>query len=224
MVALDCSSLTTNKINRHLQTIDGGEEVRLVKTDGRHNLAVGLNRSISVRAEGHVGYYFGGMNRDAQLRVDGNAGTGLGENMMSGMIRVGGSTSASTGASAHGGLIVVEGDASIRCGISLKGGSIVIGGNVGNMCGFMAQLGCIVICGDAGEALGDSLYEAVLFVRGDIRSLGADARVETFESGDHKLLSDLLDQAGLSHQPEAFRRVGSARSLYHFDAESHQRY
>ncbi len=28
--------------------------------------------------------------------------------------------------------------------------------------------------GDAGEALGDSLYEAKLFVRGSVKSLGAD--------------------------------------------------
>ena len=42
----------------------------------------------------------------------------------------------------------------------------------------MAQAGRIVICGDAGDALGDSLYEAVIYVRGTVRSLGADARFE----------------------------------------------
>ena len=39
----------------------------------------------------------------------------------------------------------------------------------------MAQAGRLVICGDAGDALGDSLYEAVLYVRGQAKSLGADA-------------------------------------------------
>ena len=39
----------------------------------------------------------------------------------------------------------------------------------------MAQAGRIVICGDAGDALGDSLYEAVIYVRGKVSSLGADA-------------------------------------------------
>ena len=30
----------------------------------------------------------------------------------------------------------------------------------------MAQAGRLVVCGDAGDALGDSLYEAVIYVRG----------------------------------------------------------
>ena len=38
----------------------------------------------------------------------------------------------------------------------------------------MAQSGNLVVLGDAGEALGDSLYEARLFVRGKVASLGAD--------------------------------------------------
>jgi hypothetical protein len=66
----------------------------------------------------------------------------------------------------------------LRCGISLKGADIVVGGNVGSFSAFMAQAGRIVICGDAGDALGDSLYEAVIYVRGKVRSLGADARFE----------------------------------------------
>jgi len=35
------------------------------------------------------------------------------------------------------------------------------------------QAGRMVVCGDAGDGLGDSLYEAVIYVRGEIRSLGA---------------------------------------------------
>ena len=54
----------------------------------------------------------------------------------------------------------------------------MVGGSVGSFSAFMAQAGRIVICGDAGDALGDSLYEAVIYVRGKVRSLGADARFE----------------------------------------------
>ena len=62
---------------------------------------------------------------------------------------------------------MIEGDASLRCGISLKGGDIVVGGSVGSFSAFMAQAGRMVVCGDAGDALGDSLYEAVIYVRGE---------------------------------------------------------
>ena len=56
----------------------------------------------------------------------------------------------------------------------MKGIDIVVKGNVGHMGAFMAQSGSLVVCGDAGDALGDSLYEARIFVKGSVKSLGAD--------------------------------------------------
>ena len=56
----------------------------------------------------------------------------------------------------------------------MKGVDIVVHGSVGHMSAFMAQKGCLVVCGDAGDALGDSIYEARLYVRGEVAGLGAD--------------------------------------------------
>ena len=56
----------------------------------------------------------------------------------------------------------------------MKGVDIVVKGSVGHMSAFMAQAGTLVVLGDAGEAFGDSIYEAQLFVRGSVESLGAD--------------------------------------------------
>ena len=128
------------------------------------------------------------------------------------------------GASAHGGLLVIDGDAGLRCGISLKGGDIVVGGSVGSFSAFMAQAGRMVICGDAGDALGDSLYEAVLYVKGSIKSLGADAQIEPMTEADLAAVGDLLDAAGMRHDPKDFKRVASARSLYHWNADANQEY
>jgi glutamate synthase domain-containing protein 3 len=104
------------------------------------------------------------------------------------------------GASAHGGLLVIDGDAGLRCGISLKGGDIVVGGSVGSFSAFVAQAGRMVICGDAGDALGDSLYEAVLYVRGSMKSLGADAQYEEMTDTDVSAVRDLLKAAGVNHE------------------------
>jgi len=158
------------------------------------------------------------------VTVHGNVGWSVGENMMSGQVRVNGHASESAGASAHGGLLVVDGDASSRCGISLKGGNVVVAGDVGHFSAFMAQAGTMVVCGNAGANLGDSLYEAVIYVGGSIDSLGADAREEPMEASDVEALRDLLTEAGLEGDAENFRRVGSARSLYHWNAEAHQEY
>jgi hypothetical protein len=139
-------------------------------------------------------------------------------------VRVKGFASNGAGASAHGGLLIIEGDAGLRCGISLKGGDIVVGGSVGSFSGFMAQAGRMVICGDAGDALGDSLYEAVIYVRGAIKSLGADARIEPLTASDIATLGELLGAAGLRHDPASFKRVASARTLYHWNADADQEY
>ena len=86
------------------------------------------------------------------------------------------------------------------------------------MSAFMAQAGRLVVCGAAGESLGDSIYEARLYVRGTVASLGADC-VEKEMRADHRAeLADLLAAAGLEHDPAGFRRYGSARRLYHFDS------
>src|SRR5262245_13453050 len=133
--------------------------------------------------------------------------------MCSGRVHVKGFASVSAGAAAHGGLLVIDGDASLRCGISMKGIDIVVGGSVGDFSAFMAQAGRLVVCGDAGDALGDSLYEAVIYVRGKVKSLGADAHEEVMGASDYKAVEDLLARAGLKLDARQFRSIASKREL-----------
>jgi formylmethanofuran dehydrogenase subunit C len=141
--------------------------------------------------------------------------------MMSGIVHVTGDASQSAGASAQGGLLVVDGNASARCGISLKGGDIVVKGAVGHMSAFMAQAGRLVVLGDAGDGLGDSIYEARLFVRGEVAGLGADCTEKRMKDRHRDELFSLLQAAGVAGQvdPAEFRRYGSARNLYHFHVD-----
>jgi len=202
-----------------------GAHFRVVNPRGGHALAAGAVAHATVDIEGHAGYYCAGMNQRADIRVHGNAGVGVAENMMSGTVVVEGDASASAGATSHGGLLVVHGSASARCAISLKGADIVVRGNVGAFSAFMAQTGRLLVCGDAGDALGDSIYEARLYVRGHVRSLGADC-VEKEVADEHRAeISDLLSRAGIDDaDPSEFRRYGSARTLYHWNADHHQSY
>jgi glutamate synthase domain-containing protein 3 len=218
---------TVREVNQRLHAPAdslSGRRVDIFNPDGAHNIAVGLNAALEVTVHGHAGYYAAGMNQHASVRIEGSASTGVAENMMSGTVHVKGFASNGAGASAHGGLLVIEGDAGLRCGISLKGGDIVVGGSVGSFSGFMAQAGRMVICGNAGDALGDSLYEAVIYVKGRIASLGADAQVEPLGDADVAGLTQLLAAAGLDHDPHEFKRVASARSLYHWNADANQEY
>jgi methylamine---glutamate N-methyltransferase subunit B len=154
--------------------------------------------------------------------VDGSAGPGVAENMMSGRVHVKGDASQGAGATGCGGLLVVDGNASARCGISMKGIDIVVKGSVGHLSAFMGQAGNLVVLGDAGEALGDSIYEARLFVRGKVESLGADCIEKPLDDQHKTELARLLAAAGLNGEvdPSSFRRYGSARKLYHFHIDN----
>ncbi|MYH59302.1 MAG: protein GlxC [Boseongicola sp. SB0675_bin_26] len=192
----------------------------VVNPRGSHAIAVGLDAPLEVIVKGSTGYYCAGMNQGATIRVEGSAGPGVAENMMSGSVVVEGDASQYAGATGHGGLLVIRGNASSRCGISMKGIDIVVHGNVGHMSAFMAQAGNLVVCGDAGDALGDSIYEARLFVRGSVKSLGADCVEKEMRPEHVGILKDLLERADSHARPEEFRRYGSARKLYNFDVDN----
>ena len=226
---VDLTTSSVRELNSRLHALsreDGPRHWRVVKPNGRHSIAAGLDAPVEVVVEGHVGYYCAGMNKQATIRIDGSAGPGVAENMMSGTVIVEGDASQYAGATGRGGLLVIKGNASSRCGISMKGIDIVVHGNIGHMSAFMAQSGNLVVLGDAGEALGDSLYEARLFVRGSVKSLGTDCIEKEMRPEHHALLEDLLRRgmADGKADPSQFRRYGSARKLYTFNIDNASSY
>ncbi len=216
---------SVRKLNQHLHQSDSTDDnVEVLNSGGKHNVAAGAMYPAAVEVYGHVGYYCAGMNQNADITVHGNAGPGLAENMMSGSVRVKGSASQYCGATAHGGLLVIEGDAAARCGISMKGVDIVVGGSIGHMSAFMAQSGRLVVCGDAGDSLGDSIYEARIYLRGSAASLGTDCIEKPMEQEHLDELNELLQRAGLEYSAEEFKRYGSARQLYNFQIDNLSNY
>ncbi len=227
-VTFDLEQTPVREINHFIhKDADIGDKIAITNAGGAHSIACGCDKELEIIIDGHAGYYAGGMNKDAEITISGSAGTGVGENMMSGKIHVKGFASNGAGASAHGGLLVINGDAGLRCGISLKGGDIVVGGSVGSFSGFMAQAGRMVICGNAADALGDSLYEAIIYLRGEVKSLGADAQFEPMTDDDYAVVAELLSQAGEDFKkfdPKEFKRIASSKSLYHWNSDANQEY
>ena len=224
---IDLGKVGLRDLNRSLHELDPEAPVRLeiINPRGAHAVAVGINAAADISIEGSVGYYCAGMNRRAKITINGSAGPGVAENMMSGSVVVKGDASQYAGATGKGGLLVVEGNASSRCGISMKGIDIVVCGNVGHMSAFMAQAGNLVVCGDAGDALGDSIYETRLFVRGTVKSLGADCVEKEMRPEHVAILEELLTRAGISDlKPRDFKRYGSARKLYNFNIDNADAY
>jgi len=222
-VVFDLAAEPVRALNATLQGLHGKSNETawtVLNPRGAHALCVGVTRPVEIMVDGHVGYYCAGMNDGAAITIAGNAGPGVAENMMSGRVHVLGDASQAAGATAHGGLLIIEGNAAARCGISMKGVDIVVKGSAGHMSAFMAQSGNLVILGDAGEALGDSLYEARIFVRGAVKSLGADCEEKPMTEEARAILARLLQQAGANVPPAEFKLYGSARTLYHFHVDN----
>lgn len=223
MQVFDLEALGLRALNETLQAQAGATNQtvwEVVNAKGSHAIAVGLDAPIEVNVKGSTGYYCAGMNKQATVHVHGSAGPGVAENMMSGTVVIEGDASQYAGATGHGGLLVIKGNASSRCGISMKGIDIVVHGNIGHMSAFMAQSGNLVVLGNAGDALGDSLYEARLFVRGTVKSLGADCIEKEMRPEHIEILRDLLQRAEADAKPEEFKRYGSARKLYNFNIDN----
>ena len=228
LIKLDLKKKTLREVNDLLQNLDPKSNLRnylVSNPTGNHAVCAGLKDEMEVLIKGHVGYYCAGMNQKALITIEGNVGTGVAENMMSGTVHVKGNASQSAGATAHGGTLIVDGNTSSRCGISMKGIDIIVKGSVGHMSAFMAQAGNMVVCEDAGEALGDSIYEAKLFVRGFVKSLGADCEEKKMNKKDLETLNSLLKKANINNfDAKDFKMYGSARKLYNFNIDNVSEY
>lgn len=224
-IRIDLATTSVRDFNDRLHKlpVDTNEtHWRVENPAGQHALAAGLDAPVTVEIGGHAGYYCAGMNKQATVIVEGNAGVGVAENMMSGTVHVKGDASQAAGATAHGGLLVIDGNASARCGISMKGIDIIVKGSIGPMSAFMAQTGRLVVLGDAGDALGDSIYETRIYVRGTVKSLGADCVKKPMRDEHVRELRELLRAAGVDEtvRAEEFNRYGSARQLYNFHVDN----
>ncbi len=229
MQTFDLDAQGLRALNSALHALKGQTnmtEWEVINPKGSHAIAAGVDAPLDITVRGSTGYYCAGMNKLATVRIKGSAGPGVAENMMSGTVIIDGDASQYAGATGRGGLLVIKGNASSRCGISMKGIDIVVHGNIGHMSAFMAQSGNILCLGDAGEALGDSLYEARLFVRGTVKSLGADCIEKEMRPEHLVIVEDLLrrGEAQSKARPEDFRRYGSARTLYSFNIDNASSY
>ncbi|ACP25212.1 GlxC protein [Sinorhizobium fredii NGR234] len=228
MPVIDLATTPLRDLNKALHSIQQGSNdvtYEIANPRGSHAVAVGIAGPVTVEVNGSVGYYCAGMNDGGTVTVHGSAGPGVAENMMSGTVVIEGDASQYAGATGRGGLLVIKGNAASRCGISMKGIDIVVHGNIGHMSAFMGQSGHLVVLGDAGDALGDSLYEAKLFVRGAVKSLGADCIEKEMRPEHLQKLAELFEKAGVNDvRPEEFKRYGSARKLYNFNIDNADAY
>ena len=207
------------EVNREIRAaLAAGSEVTVTEPMSRHNLAVALTGTGQVRLRGSVGYYCGGLCAGPDIHVEGNAGWGVGEALATGLIRVDGNAGMSAGASMRGGTVHIRGNAGPRAGIAMKGGNLVVEGDVGYSSGFMAHAGRLIVCGDALASIGDSLWMGSVWVAGEIKSLGIDAKVVEPPVDELREVGELLAELGISAAERDWKKIVSAEGLWYFEA------
>ena len=153
------------------------------------------------------------------IKINGNAGWFVGDNLTDGEVVVEGSAGDGAGQGIYGGTVVVRKSVGSRTGEIMKNGTIVIGGNSGFMTGIFMMGGRIVILGDVGEDVAESIIRGVIYVKGEVKSLGYNAKIDELTWEDKLELKELLEEYDFDlkeDEYEEFKKIvpESARPFY----------
>ena len=143
----------------------------------------------------------------------------VGDNLTDGEVVVEGSAGDGAGQGIYGGTVVVRKSVGSRTGEIMKNGTIVIGGNSGFMTGIFMMGGRIVILGDVGEDVAESIIRGVIYVKGEVKSLGYNAKIDELTWEDKLELKELLEEYDFDlkeDEYEEFKKIvpESARPFY----------
>ena len=217
---IDATDLTTRKINLELKRVvydEGVNTVTIVNPGSKHSLGVGILKRCNITFEGSPGWYACGLIDGPEVQINGRVGWSLAENMMSGSVVVEGPAGSLTGAALRGGDLVVKGNVGARTGIDQKGGTIIALGSAGINTGFMMQRGRQIICGDVNDGLGDSMYDGVIYVGGNVASLGVDCVPGEMNDDDVEFINRKFKIYDLGTPPD-LKKFECGMVLHNYDA------
>ena len=217
---IDATDLTTRKINLELKRVvydEGVNTVTIVNPGSKHSLGVGILKRCNITFEGSPGWYACGLIDGPEVQINGRVGWSLAENMMSGSVVVEGPAGSLTGAALRGGDLVIKGNVGARTGIDQKGGTIIALGSAGINTGFMMQRGRQIICGDVNDGLGDSMYDGVIYVGGNVASLGVDCVPGEMNDDDVEFINRKFKIYALGTPPD-LKKFECGKGLHNYDA------
>jgi glutamate synthase domain-containing protein 3 len=218
---LDAEGQTGPAVNREIRRLaaEGYGAITVKNPGAKHSLGVGILHRLELRFEGSLGYFGCGLIDGPNVRISGRVGWSCAENMMAGTVVIEKNAGSTFGAALRGGDLVCRGDVGSRTGIDMKGGTIIVGGRTGILSGFMMQRGRMIVLVDAGTNLGDSMYDGMIYVGGEIESLGVDAVRADLSELDVEWLTHKLGLYGLEapNGVENMKKVVAGRQLWNYD-------
>lgn len=217
----DAAQMTSDQINLEIRRLakEGNGTIVVHNPLAKHSLGVGILNRLRLHFEGSLGYFGCGLIDGPNVRIKGRVGWSCAENMLAGTVVVEKVAGSSFGAALRGGDLVCVGDVGGRTGIDQKGGTIIVGGRTGAFSGFMMQRGRMIVLGNAGKNLGDSMYDGIIYVGGQVASLGVDAVDAEMTDIDVQWLSRKLKMYGLEAPRgiKNMRKIAAGKQLWNYD-------
>lgn len=222
MVTIDLAEIPIRDANELIRESGArGEDVQVLNPDARHHIGVGLTNEITVRVRGSAGYFCAGLTDGARFEIDANVGWGLADNMYRGSVVVGGNASAIAAVAIRGAEVVIRGNMGSRAGQVMKAGTLCCAGNANFMAGYMMYGGRIIILGDSGERVGEDMAGGEIYVGGEIKSLGSDAKLVDVQTEDRDSLAAFLDKYELKTARD-FKKIVNAGTKLRYATEEQQ--
>lgn len=192
---IDAGNLTPREVNSQVKKAAEEYDKILIKNpNANHYLVAGVTEDVEIELDGSVGYFGGCMCDGPKIKINGNAGWFVGDNITGGEVIVEGLAGDGAGQGIYDGCVVVRESVGSRTGEIMKNGTIIIGGNSGFMTGIFMMGGRIIILGDVGDDVAESIIRGVIYVKGEIKSLGYNAKLEELTFEDTLELEEVLSK------------------------------
>lgn len=98
----------------------------------------------------------------------------------------------------------------------MKEGTIIIGGNSEFMTGLYMMGGNIIVLGDLGEMGGESIVRGTIYVKGDVKTLGKNARITEVDQDDEQWLEKVLAQNNFTSETAKFRKITPVSKRFYY--------
>lgn len=194
-----------NALLRKLNS-NGVKKAELHNVYGQRYIGTSLNGNMKIEIYGTPGNDLGAFMNGAKISVYGNVQDGCGNTMNDGLIVVHGHAGDLAGYSMRKGKIFIQDDVGYRAGIHMKESQnirpfIVIGGSSQDFLGeYMAGGVILVLCLNSHEErhrakfVGAGMHGGVIYIRGEITSLGKEVKVMDIDKSDVHLIRSLIKE------------------------------
>jgi glutamate synthase domain-containing protein 3 len=209
VVKIDAQNLHYRQLNAILRQLDAKEakSIEISNVYGQRYIGTDLKNPMKIDIYGTPGNDLAAFMNGQTLEVHGNAQDCICNTMNDGAVIIHGRVGDITGYGMRGGKLFIRDDAGYRVGIHMKEYMdnkpiMVVGGTAQDFLGEYMAGGILLVLGlTLGEGerhrsrfVGTGMHSGVMYIRGEVASLGKEVKVLETDQSDLKVISELVHE------------------------------